>query len=106
MFCSMLFREGRGGGTHSCSLPLLLRRRVGVEKADVAMVVGCLIGEDSDRELMLLDLYYALARPARCQQCYVFNKGIWYTGGLFLGVYYNLTFHCNQYSMTEDGELL
>lgn len=57
MFCSMLFREGKGGGTHSCSLQLLLLllRRVGVEKADVAMVVGCLIGED--RELILLWSY-------------------------------------------------
>ena len=46
---SMLFREGRGGGIHSCcSLPILLRRRVGVEKADDAMVVGCLIGEDRE----------------------------------------------------------
>lgn len=61
MFCSMLFREGKGGGTHSCSLPLLLLRRVGVEKADVAMVVGCLIGED--RELILLwSYFYAPAR--------------------------------------------
>ena len=63
MFCSMLFREGRGGGTHSCSLPLLQLRRVGVEKADVAMVVGCLIGEDRELIVMVL-IYYAPARSA------------------------------------------
>jgi len=55
MFCSMLFREGKGGGTHSCSLQLLLllQRRVGVEKADDAMVVGCLIGEDWEFIIMV-----------------------------------------------------
>ena len=55
---SMLFRVGSVGGV-SCSLPLLLLRR-GVEKADDAMVVGCLIGEDS-RELIVLVVgtYYA-----------------------------------------------
>ena len=85
MFCSMLFREGRGGGTHSCSLPLLLRRRVGVEKADVAMVVGCLIGEDSDRELMLLDLYYA---PGQLDVNNVMSltKGYGRWGALFRGI--------------------
>ena len=49
---SMLFRVGSVGGVSSLPL-LLLRRRRGVEKADVAMVVGCLIGEDS-RELIVL----------------------------------------------------
>ena len=82
---SMLFREGRGGGTHSWSLPLLLRRRVGVEKADDAMVVGCLIGEDSDRELMLLDLYYA--HMIATHNCFMsLTKGYGTRGILFRGI--------------------
>ena len=57
---SMLFRVGSVGGV-SCSLPLLLLRR-GVEKADDAMVVGCLIGEDSRELIVLVVLIMPLLR--------------------------------------------
>ena len=64
---SMLFRVGSVGGV-SCSLPLLLLRR-GVEKADDAMVVGCLIGEDSRELIVLVVLIMPLLRA------YIRGKG-------------------------------